>query len=156
MKDLEIILTKEGLEKIKQEIEERKTKTRKEIADEIDHAQQQGDLSENASYKAAMEKKEMNEAQILKLEETMQKATVVEEKEQKGKINMGSKVRLKNLASDKEFSYQIVGQNEADPISGKISIQSPLGAAMVNKRKGSRFRVDMPAGKTEFEILEAE
>src|SRR3989344_958183 len=116
----------EGLLKLKQELKHLLKVSRKKIADEIDRARQQGDLSENAAYKSALESKEFNETRIKELEDMINNSQVVE-KTRKGKIGLGSKVNLLNKSQDKKVTYHIVGEQEADTSKGKISLSSPLG-----------------------------
>lgn len=150
--DKTIKLTKQGLKDLEAELEERTTITRSKIADEIDKARQQGDLSENAAYKAAIESNEFNETKISKLEE-MLKYAVVEDYSNKSGINIGSKVKLKNVDRGVEQEFEIVGQNESDPVSKKISIKSPIGAALKGKNEGDDVVVQLPAGQVKYKIV---
>lgn len=150
--DKKITLSEEGLENIKQELEERKTLTRKKIADDIDHARQQGDLSENSAYKAALENKEFNENRITELEDIL-KVAIIGENTKKSTVGIGSKVMLKNLTAKQEIEYEIVGEHEANPLEKKISVESPLAQALKGKRKGDKVKLELPAGTTEYEVL---
>lgn len=155
MNNKQLVLSEDGYKKLKDELEERKTVTRRKIADDIDLAAQQGDLSENASYKAALEEKEFNEAQISKLENMVLNA-VVQKKVSGDKIGLGSKILVKIEGSDREMEFSIVGQNEADPISRKISIESPIGAALMNKKKDDKVEIKTPNGLITYNILNVE
>lgn len=148
------LVSKEGLAELEKELEERKTLTREEIANEIEKAREQGDLSENAAYKSAMEKKEMNEMLISKLEEMIANSEVIEENSRKNSVGLGNKIKFELEATGAVSEYELVGQSEADPSSGKISIQSPLGLAMLKKKKGDLFKLSTPAGENTYKIIE--
>ena len=149
------IVTKEGLEEVQKELDERKTKIRTQIADDIEHAREQGDLSENAAYKAAIEQNQFNEKKILELEDFVTHAVVVEENVNKSKIGIGSKVKVCNQATKQELSLEVVGQNEADPTLKKISNLSPLGKAMFGKKVQQEFIFNTPNGeKVTYTVLE--
>lgn len=143
--------TQEGYNKILSEIEEREQTIRKNIADDIERARQQGDLSENSAYKAAIEAKEFNETRISLLKEQIRNAEIIKTSMQ-AVVGLGKKVVLKKTEDGKKTTYFIVGQNEADPSQRKISLNSPLGAAMTGKQKGDQVSVITPAGEVEFII----
>jgi len=147
------LITKEGLAELEKELTDRKTNVREQIADEIEKAREQGDLSENSAYKSAMENKEFNEVRITQLEETIKSAVVVaEQKPGVNKAGLGSKVKVKNKTAGTENVYELVGQTSADPSHGKISIESPLGKAMLNKKKGASFKFTTPSGDNLYSI----
>ena len=146
------LLTKEGLSELEKELHDRKTFIRNEIADEIEKAREQGDLSENSAYKSALEKKEFNEVRLLQLEELIKSAVVSEHKPGMHKVGLGCSVTVMNKTTGKEFNYKIVGENEADPSHGRISPESPLGMAMMGKKKGSEFKFKTPAGEHLYSI----
>jgi len=148
------IITKEGLLEVQKEFDERKTNTRKRIADEIELARDQGDLSENAAYKSAIEENQFNEKRILELEEFIQHAVVVEESTSKTKVGLGSKVKLRNISLDEELDYEIVSPTEANPQAGKISNVSPLGMAISKRKIGEEFKFSTPSGDQLYKILE--
>lgn len=148
------IITKEGLLEVQKELDERMTTTRKRIADEIELAREQGDLSENAAYKSAIEENQFNEKKILELDDFILHAVVVEESTSKTKVGLGSKVKLKNLTLDQEQDYEVVSPTEADPQAGKISNMSPIGLALANKRIGEEFKFSTPNGEQLYKILE--
>jgi transcription elongation factor GreA len=152
MSDENIIVSKEGLEQLKSELEERKNQIRKKIADEIDKARQQGDLSENSAYKSAIESNEFNENRIKILTDLITNA-VVEENVNPDIISIGSKVLVKNLDNDQEIEFTIVGEREADPSLRKISIISPIGSALKGNKKGDRVVVELPNNQVNFEII---
>lgn len=148
------IITKEGLEEVQKELDDRKTTTRTKIADEIEMAREQGDLSENAAYKSSIEENQFNEKRILELEEFIKNAEVVEETTSKNKIGMGSEVKVKNITSDQDQKFELVSPTEADPVQGKISTQSPLGMAMFDKKVGDEFSFKTPSGEQIYKILD--
>lgn len=155
MDDNSLTFTEEGLKNIEEELEDRKTNVRTKIADDIDKAREQGDLSENAAYKAALEAKEFNENRITELEDMLNRATI-SEKAEKGLVGIGVKVKLQNLSNNSEYEFDIVGQSEADPVNKKISIESPIGAAIKGKKKGDEVVVDLPTGEVKYKILAIE
>lgn len=143
--------TQEGYNKIVEELKERKTMTRREIADRIDYARRLGDLSENSAYKAALEDRTVNEKRIRELDDMISRAKIIKPGN-KGKISVGSEVRL---ASDgREIVYKIVGAMEADPSAGMISNESPIGIALIDHKKGDEVSVELPSGKKVFEIID--
>ena len=150
MKD-KFAMTKEGLEELKKELEARKEKL-KEIADRIEEARQQGDLSENAAYTMALSDKEMNEAKIAEIEDKINKAEVISADSKNTKIELGEKVMLRKLSDGSKIEYEVVGASESDPTSGKISIDSPIGMALAGKKKGDKIKVSLPNGEEVYEI----
>lgn len=147
------LVTKEGLAELENELENRKTVIRDQIATEIEKAREQGDLSENASYKAAMESKDYNEIRITQLESLISDSEVVAESNNKNKISLGSKAKVINETTGKEFVYEVVGQTESDPTVGKISILSPLGVAMNGKKVNDTFTFNTPGGENIYKIV---
>lgn len=146
------LITKEGLKKLQNELEERKTRIRQEIAQAIKEAKEQGDLSENAEYSEAKRQQGENENKIAELEMIIKNSQVVEhDKSMKG-IQMGSKVKVKFNGSEMEF--QIVSSNEADPAQFKISNESPMGKAFIGKDKGDKVEVLTPGGAMKYAILD--
>lgn len=145
-------ITKEGLEKIKGELEERMKVTRREIAEAIKEAKEQGDLSENAEYTEAKHQQRENESRIMHLENIVRTAKVVNKKGTNGHVEIGSTVDVE-MKSNK-MTFEIVGSNEADPTGGKISNESPIGKAFLGKKKGEKFTVELPNGKkVDYKIL---
>lgn len=152
MDDAKVIVTKKGLEDLEAELAEL-IALRKSIADDIENARKQGDLSENSAYKAALERKEFNENRIQQLQAKLQKVEIsVANKE--GKVEVGNTVKIFNVKENKEHIFEIVGQDEADPTKGKISISSPIGAALSGKKKGDKVKVQLPAGEITYEVKE--
>ena len=149
------ILTYEGLKKYEEELEHLKVVTRKEIAQKIKEARAQGDLSENAEYDAAKDEQRDVEARIEELEKILKNAEVVVEDEvDLDRINIGCKVRIKDLEYDDELEYKIVGSTEANSLKGKISNESPVGKALIGAKKGETVEVETPAGILKYEVLE--
>lgn len=146
-------LTKEGLEKLIKELEERKTIVRTQIADRIEYARRMGDLSENAEYKAALEDRTLNEKIITDLEDMVSNAVVIE-KSVNGEISLGSRVTVS--IGGKEVVYDVVGAMEADPMGGKISNESPIGSALIGKKQGAEVTVSLPAGDRVFRVVKVE
>ncbi len=146
------LITQEGLNKIKKELEERKTKIRQEIAAAIKEAKEQGDLSENAEYSEAKRQQGENESRINQLEAMLKNSQVVKKSSKTDQVEIGSKVKVKFNGS--ELSFTIVGSNEADPQERKISNESPIGKALLGKKKNEKIIVETPNGKVTYTILE--
>ena len=149
------ILTYEGLKKYEEELEHLKVVTRKEIAQKIKEAREQGDLSENAEYDAAKDEQRDVEARIEELEKILKNAEVVVEDEvDLDRINIGCRVLIKDLEFDEELEYKIVGSTEANSLKGKISNESPVGKALIGAKKGEIVEVEAPTGVLRYEVLE--
>ncbi len=148
------VLTSEGLEKLKQELEELKTVKRKDVAAKIKVALSFGDLSENSEYDEAKNEQAMVEARIVQLEAMLKDVSVVDESElDNKKIRVGSRVSIKDIEMDEILEYQIVGSTEANPADGKISDESPFGKALLGSSPGQIVDVEAPAGIIKIEIL---
>lgn len=152
IKEKEMLLTQHGYDELVRELEERK-ELRDVIADEIDHARELGDLSENASYTVAMEKKELNENKIDEIESILAIAKVVEEKKNDVVITIGRMVEIQNLGDNSTKVIHLVGATEADPVKGKVSIESPLGKAILNSKIGDTINVDLQNGSVSYKTL---
>jgi len=139
-------LTSGGLEKLKKELDRLKTAGRTEMAERLKHAISFGDLSENAAYHEAKEAQGFLEGKILELEKIIRSAKVIKETSQKDYVEIGSKILL--LLDDQEMELEIVGSNEANPLKGKISGESPLGQTILRKRKGESGEVKIGDNKT--------
>ncbi len=148
------ILTKDGQRKLQEELEERKMAVRQRIALLIKEAKEQGDLSENAEYSEAKREQTENEMRIAELESFLKEAVIARHNHKSSGVQIGSTVKA--LLRGKEMNFTIVGSNEVDPSAGKISHESPLGKAFLNKEKGARISVETPAGSMDYEILEVE
>ncbi len=150
-----VIVTEEGLKELEKELEYTKTTRRKEVAERLKEAISYGDLSENSEYQQAKEEQGFIEGRILDLEKKIKYSKIISGKNGKGtNVRIGSTVEIKNISSKTEEKYTLVGTTEADPLSGKISNESPLGVALLGKKKGETVVVDAPSGKFEYEILE--
>jgi transcription elongation factor GreA len=145
------IISKEGYDKMKGELEQLIKVKRPEIAMRIQTAKDMGDLSENAEYSEAKDAQAFNEGRIIELESMLKNLTVVENSD-KQHIGMGSKISVKT-ADGKTKEFTIVSFNEVDPLSGKISNESPLGQAFLNKGKGDKVEILTPKGKQEYQII---
>jgi len=147
--------TKEGLEKIKAELNDLKTRGRSDMAKQIAEARDKGDLSENAEYDAAKDAQGHLEAKIAQLEKVVGNARIIDEsKLDNSKVSILSKVKIKNLANKMEFTYTLVSEEEADLKEKKISIQSPIGKGLLGKKIGDKAKINTPGGTMEFEIIE--
>jgi transcription elongation factor GreA len=155
--DEETLVTKEGLKKLKEELDNLKNVRRKEVAQRLKEAISYGDLSENSEYEEAKNEQAFVEGRIIQLEHKIKNAKIITEKEGKktGKeVNIGSHVTVKNVSSgeEEEETYTIVGATEADPFDCKISNESPIGRAVLSKVRGDTVKVQTPGGMVEYEI----
>ncbi len=148
----EQIITQEGYDKIQSELNYLTTIKRKEIAERIERAKELGDLSENAEYSEAKDAQALNEGRVLELTNILKNVTIVENNGSKSEVLMGSKVKVKTQEG-KEREYTIVSFNEADPLGGKISNESPLGVAFLHRKKGDEVEVDTPRGTMKYKII---
>ena len=147
------ILTAEGAQKLEEQLEYLKTVARKEIAQQIKVAREFGDLSENAEYEEAKNEQARIEGEIVELEKKLRGATVIDESTlDRSVVHIGAAVDLKDQAG-KKFQFTIVGSTEADPLKGRISNESPVGAALLGHHKGDRVEVTTPAGVQTYTIL---
>ena len=152
----EVILTKEGYEKLKQEIDYLSTEKRREVAERIRVAREFGDIAENSEYDDAKNEQAMLEHKIAQLEDRLLTARVITKKEIKsGEVSIGTKVRLRDVKANKTVEYHIVGSAEADPAENKLSNESPVGKAIMGRKKGETVEVVTPRGsKVKFKIME--
>ena len=149
------IMTYEGVKKLEEELEYLKTVKRKEVAEKIKEAREQGDLSENAEYDAAKDEQRDIEARIEELEGILKNAEVVVEDEvDLDKINIGCIVKILDVEYSEELEYKIVGSTEANSLKGKISNESPVGKALIGHKVGDTVEVETPAGVFAYKILE--
>ncbi|MDF2950044.1 MAG: greA [Sedimentibacter sp.] len=154
MRNNETLITAEGLEELKSELEFLKITRRKEISEKIKVALAFGDISENAEYDEAKNEQANVESRIAKLEQMIKNAKIIKAGKQKGVVTVGSKVSIKDLEFDETMEYIIVGSAEADPFKGKISNVSPLGSALLGKKIGEIIEVASPTGDMiKYEIL---
>ena len=151
----EVLLTKEGLEKIKEEYDRHVSVTRAEVAERIKEARSFGDLSENAEYDAAKQEQAELEERINKLESMMRNAKIIDEdSSDEGIVNIGNTVIVKEKGSKEKVKFQIVGATEADPFEGKISNESAVGKALIGNKKGDTVEVEVIDGKITYKIME--
>lgn len=147
--------TKEGLEKLKDELERLKSVERPAISQMIAEAREKGDLTENAEYDAAKNEQGMLELRIAKLEETLSNARVIDESQlDSSRVSILSKVKLKNLKNNAVMEYTLVPENEADIKNKKISVNSPIARGLLGKEKGEKVDIQVPAGLMTFQVVE--
>jgi transcription elongation factor GreA len=153
MSDKVNYVTSDGLEKLKAELKDLKLVKQRELAERLDAARQLGDLSENAEYQEAKHQLGMVQTRILVIDELLKNAVIIErEKSAAGVVNVGSTITVET--SGKQRTFQIVGSNEADPTSGRISNESPLGAAFIGQKLGDNVSVTTPGGTTTYKIVD--
>ena len=155
----DIILTEEGVLKLEEELHYLKTTKRPEIAEKIKVARDFGDLSENSEYDAAQNELAIMEARIKDIEETLKNVVVLDHSQlSKDVVSIGSRVTIRDLdfPDEEPETFLMVGMTESNPSENKISDQSPVGKALLGKRKGERVLVEAPGGEFEYEILEIE
>jgi transcription elongation factor GreA len=155
MKKEEYLLTKEGAEKMRAELEDMKTRQREVLSKRLRFAISQGDLSENADYHKAKEDQAFLEGKIKEYEETLAGAKIIESGNNRGFVDVGSTVTIQE-GSYPEETYFLVGAREANPSQGRISNESPIGQALLGHKAGDKVIVETPGGKTKFKILRVE
>ena len=150
-----MILTPEGYEALKQELETLRTDRRREIADRIRTAREFGDIAENAEYDDAKNEQAMLEHKIAQLEERLVNARVIQSGDvDLSVVSVGAKVRLRDVDAKQTFEYTIVGSAEANPAESKLSNESPVGRAIIGKKKGETVEVSAPRGSLKYKILD--
>ncbi|WP_077610150.1 transcription elongation factor GreA [Clostridium sp. Marseille-P2415] len=155
MVDKKNILTYEGLKKYEDELQNLKVVKRKEVAQKIKEAREQGDLSENAEYDAAKDEQRDIEQRIEELEKLLKNAEVVVEDEiDLDKINIGCRVKVYDMDEDEEMEFKIVGSTEANSLQNKISNESPVGQALIGKKVGDVVDVETQSGVIQYKVLE--
>lgn len=155
MEEKKNLLTYAGLRKLEEELHDLKVVKRKEVAEKIKEAREQGDLSENAEYDAAKDEQRDIEARIEEIEKILKNAEVVVEDEvDLDKISVGCKVRVYDMEFDEEMELKIVGSTEANSLQGKISNESPVGKALIGAKTGDVVDVELPTGVMQYKILE--
>lgn len=153
--DKKNILTYQGLQKLEEELQNLKVVRRKEVAQKIKEAREQGDLSENAEYDAAKDEQRDIEARIEDIEKILKNAeVVVEEEVELDKISIGCKVKILDVEENEELEYKIVGSTEANSLKGKISNESPVGKALLGAKIGDVVKVETHVGELEYKVLE--
>ncbi len=149
------ILTSEGLKKLEDELDELIVVRRKEVAQKIKEAREQGDLSENAEYDAAKDEQRDIEARIEEIEKILKNAEIVDEDEvDLDTINIGCQIRILDCEFDEELTYKIVGSTEANSLKGKISNESPVGKALIGKKVGELVSVETQVGVVQYKVLD--
>lgn len=155
MADKKNILTYEGLRLLEEELQDLKVNRRKDVAQKIKEAREQGDLSENAEYDAAKDEQRDIEARIEEIDKILKNAEVVVEDEvEVDVINIGCKVKILDIEYNEEMEYKIVGSTEANSLKGKISNESPVGQGLLGARVGDVISVDTHSGVIQYKILE--
>ena len=151
----EVILTPEGFKKLKEEIDHLSSAKRRQVADRIRVAREFGDIAENAEYDDAKNEQALLEHRIAVLEERLRAARVIEKKEiSKDVVSIGSHVKLRDMDAKQTIEYHIVGSAEANPAEHKLSNESPVGKAIIGKKKGETVEVSAPRGSLKFKIME--
>ena len=152
------LLTYAGLKKLEDELHDLKVVKRKEVAEKIKEAREQGDLSENAEYDAAKDEQRDIELRIEEIEKILKNAEVVVEDEvDEGKINVGGKVKVLDMEYDEEMDFQLVGSTEANSLQGKISNESPVGKALIGAKQGDVVDVELADGEVmQYKVLKIE
>ena len=150
----QIPMTRNGVERLKEELHQLKSQDRPNIIQAIAEARAQGDLSENAEYDAAKEAQGLLEMRISKLEETLANARIIDESQlDNSKVLVLSTVTIKNKVNGQEMTYTLVAESEADLKTGKISVNSPIGKGLLGKAVGDTAEIQVPSGKIEFEVV---
>jgi len=151
----DVLLTPEGMEKLKDELESLRTDKRREVAERIAHAREFGDISENSEYDDAKNEQAMVEQKIAQLEERLNRARVIDKKDvPKGVVAVGTRVRLRDVDAKQTVEYVIVGSAEANPREQKLSNESPVGRAIIGKKKGETVEVAAPRGSLKYKIMD--
>jgi transcription elongation factor GreA len=151
------LVTREGLEKLQQELKHLTEVERRRVADRIRQAREFGDISENSEYDDAKTEQGLLERRISEIQRRIRNAKVVDPSEaEQGSVDLGTRVTLRVVGDEKERTFQIVGANESDPQSGKLSHASPVGRAVLKRKVGEKVTVATPRGSTEYEIVNVE
>ncbi|MFW5996168.1 MAG: transcription elongation factor GreA [Halanaerobiaceae bacterium] len=157
MADNEVLLTEEGYKNLEEELDYLVNVKRREVAKRIKVAREFGDISENSEYDEAKNEQAFVEGRIKEIQNMLRNARVVKDEEVSSEtVNIGTTVHLRDLDSEEEFSYTIVGSAEADPLNFKISNESPIGKAILGHGVGDIVKVDVPSGITSYKILSIE
>lgn len=155
MSEQDVILTREGLEQLEEELENLRSVKRTEVKERLKEAIALGDLSENSEYDDAKNEQAFMEGRILELEKMIRNAKVIEDDvQQKGVVSVGAQVKVRDIEFDEISEYRLVGTVEADPMNNRISNESPVGKALLGHKAGEVVDVEAPAGVIKLEILE--
>jgi len=153
LNEKEIVLTREGLAKLEQELDDLKSIHRREVNDRIRQAKEFGDISENAEYEDAKQEQAFVEGRIMKLEQMIRNARLIDEGEYTdGEVHLGSTVKVKDIEKGDTHEFTIVGSAESDPPNHRLSNESPLGSAILGRKKGDTIDVVTPRGVTKYKI----
>ena len=152
--DRKVMLTEEGLKKVQEELHYLKRVKRKEIAEKIRNAVTFGEIAENAEYNSVKNEQAFIEGRILALERIIENYELIDKEENPGCVLLGSEVLIKDMKSKKECKYTILDYVESEPDCGKISISSPIGRALLGRKKGDLVEVRVPAGQVKYKILD--
>lgn len=151
-----VYMTEEGLAKVKEELEYLTTTRRREVAKLIAEAKAEGDLRENAGYDEAKTQQGFLEGRVRELENVLKNVQVIDDETSTSSVSIGATVVVEEVGTGYEETYEIVGSMEADPTNGRISNESPIGEALLGKRKGSKVKVKTPGGDITFKIVRIE
>ncbi len=153
MNDKELVLTQEGLQKLEEELEELKTVHRRDVSERIRTAKEFGDISENAEYEDAKQEQAFVEGRIIKVEQMIRNARIIDASEyDQSEVHLGASVKVKETKTASAHEFTIVGSTEADPTNGRLSNESPLGMALLGKKKGDTVEVTTPRGLASYKI----
>jgi len=151
----DVLLTPEGLDRLKVELDTLRTDKRREVAERIAHAREFGDIAENSDYDDAKNEQAMVEQKIAQLEERLSRARLIEKEDvPKGVVAIGTRVRLRDLDAKQTIEYVIVGSAEANPAESKLSNESPVGKAIIGRKKGETVEVAAPRGSMKYKIMD--
>ena len=150
---MEVLMTAEHKKELEERLHDLQVDGRAKAAEEIRVAREFGDLSENAEYDVAKEEQGKMEAEIVEIEAKLRNAKIIEEKKKGDYVDFGSKVKIQNADTQEEFDYTVVGSSESNPTLGKISNDSPIGKAIMGKKKGEQVVVKVPVGAVTYKIL---
>jgi transcription elongation factor GreA len=151
--DKELVLTKEGLQKLEEELDDLKTVHRREVGERIRQAKEFGDISENAEYEDAKQEQAFVEGRILKVEAMIRNARIIDASEyDQNEVHLGASVRVKDMKSGLSHEFTIVGSTEADPVNQRLSNESPLGSALMGRKKGDSVDFNTPRGMSTYKI----
>lgn len=149
-----VILTREGLEDLKEELAYLKSTKRREVAERIKEALEFGDISENSEYDDAKNEQAFVEGRIKEIEQMLKNAEVIDEEDvETTEVNVGTTVKIKDVDTGEEYTYKLVGTTETDPANQKISNNSPVGSALLGHEVGEQVEIEAPVGKITYEIL---
>ena len=149
----EVLMTLEHKKELEDRLHFLKVTGRPEAAERIRVAREFGDLSENAEYDIAKEEQAKMEAEIIEIEAKLKKAKIIEEKKKGDVVDFGSKILIENMVTKQQYEYAIVGSSESNPFKGKISNDSPIGKAMLGKKKGDEVAVNAPQGEIKYKVI---